>query len=290
MIGALVAYSSRYLWVSDTVRKCGEGKTRRTRRHHRGARERCNNYIPVSQEFYGPSSKFSNTRDAVLFANVRLGQASHGALESRTYECSNMAPRASSPALSENEFDIFDALAGGEEAQQLEGIAADLGINLDIGGDDGSDDEAFIAAKQAASDRKGANLGKSIKKGGGFQAMGLNAALLKAISQKGFKIPTPIQRKAVPLMLQGDDVVGMARTGSGKTAAFVIPMIQKLKAHSAKVGARGVIMSPSRELALQTLKVVKELGRGTDLRTILLVGGDSLEERTYSKLSLKVYR
>lgn len=193
-----------------------------------------------------------------------------------------MAPRASSPAVSENEFDIFDALAGGDDIAQESGQNAELGIDLDIGSDGGSDDEAFIAAKQAASNRKASNLGKSIKKGGGFQAMGLNAALLKAITQKGFKVPTPIQRKAVPLMLQGDDVVGMARTGSGKTAAFVIPMIQKLKAHSAKVGARGVIMSPSRELALQTLKVVKELGRGTDLRTILLVGGDSLEERTIS--------
>lgn len=190
-----------------------------------------------------------------------------------------MAPRASSPALSETEFDIFDALAGGDEAHHETAKTGDLGIDLAIGSDDGSDDEAFIAAKQAASNRKASNLGKSIKKGGGFQAMGLNAMLLKAIAQKGFKIPTPIQRKAVPLMLQGDDVVGMARTGSGKTAAFVIPMIQKLKAHSAKVGARGIIMSPSRELALQTLKVVKELGRGTDLRTILLVGGDSLEER-----------
>ncbi|KAL6708507.1 ATP-dependent RNA helicase dbp10 [Coniothyrium glycines] len=190
-----------------------------------------------------------------------------------------MAPRASSPAVSENEFDIFDALAGADDIAQEAGQATDLGIDLNIGSDDGSDDEAFIAAKQAASNRKGSNLGKSVKKGGGFQAMGLNAALLKAIAQKGFKVPTPIQRKAVPLMLQGDDVVGMARTGSGKTAAFVIPMLQKLKAHSAKVGARGVIMSPSRELALQTLKVVKELGRGTDLRTILLVGGDSLEEQ-----------
>jgi ATP-dependent RNA helicase DDX54/DBP10 len=71
----------------------------------------------------------------------------------------------------------------------------------------------------------------------------------------------------------------MARTGSGKTAAFVIPMIERLKAHSAKVGARALILSPSRELALQTLKVVKELGRGTDLRTILLVGGDNLEDQ-----------
>ncbi|KAF2131412.1 ATP-dependent RNA helicase-like protein dbp10 [Dothidotthia symphoricarpi CBS 119687] len=191
-----------------------------------------------------------------------------------------MAPRASSPALSENEFDIFDALAGGNDVEQPQkGLSTDLGIDLDIGSDDGSDDEAFIAAKQAASNRKASNVGKSVKKGGGFQAMGLNGALLKAITQKGFKIPTPIQRKAVPLILQGDDVVGMARTGSGKTAAFVIPMIQKLKAHSAKVGARGIIMSPSRELALQTLKVVKEFGRGTDLRTILLVGGDSLEEQ-----------
>ena len=71
----------------------------------------------------------------------------------------------------------------------------------------------------------------------------------------------------------------MARTGSGKTAAFVVPMIERLRAHSAQVGARALILSPSRELALQTLKVVKELGRGTDLKCVLLVGGDALEEQ-----------
>lgn len=92
-------------------------------------------------------------------------------------------------------------------------------------------------------------------------------------------MPTPIQRKTIPLVLDNQDVVGMARTGSGKTAAFVIPMIEKLKAHSARVGARALIMSPSRELAIQTLKVVKEFGRGTDLKCVLLVGGDSLEEQ-----------
>lgn len=108
---------------------------------------------------------------------------------------------------------------------------------------------------------------------------GLNSHLLKAIGRKGFSVPTPIQRKTIPLVLDGQDVVGMARTGSGKTAAFVIPMIEKLKAHSARVGARALIMSPSRELALQTLKVVKEFGRGTDLKCVLLVGGDSLEEQ-----------
>ncbi|KAF2791612.1 DEAD/DEAH box helicase [Melanomma pulvis-pyrius CBS 109.77] len=192
-----------------------------------------------------------------------------------------MAPRASSPALSENEFDISNALFGGDEiSAQEQGQTAELGVDLDIDGDDGSDDETFIAAKQAASNRKAANVkGKTGKKAGAFQAMGLNTALLKSITRKGFSVPTPIQRKAIPLILDGQDVVGMARTGSGKTAAFVVPMIEKLKTHSAKVGSRGIILSPSRELALQTLKVVKELGRGTDLRTILLVGGDSLEEQ-----------
>lgn len=79
--------------------------------------------------------------------------------------------------------------------------------------------------------------------------------------------------------MERKDVVGMARTGSGKTAAFVIPMIERLKAHSAMFGIRALILSPSRELALQTLRVVKDFGRGTNLKTVLLVGGDSLEEQ-----------
>ncbi|KAK3990042.1 putative ATP-dependent RNA helicase DBP10 [Cladorrhinum sp. PSN332] len=161
------------------------------------------------------------------------------------------------------------------------GLDLDFGDILQTGNEsDGEGDEDFIAAMQRKSNRKASNLqGKTVKKGGGFQAMGLNANLLRAITRKGFSVPTPIQRKAIPLVLERRDVVGMARTGSGKTAAFVIPMIERLKAHSAKVGARALILSPSRELALQTLKVVKELGRGTDLKTILLVGGDSLEEQ-----------
>jgi hypothetical protein len=59
------------------------------------------------------------------------------------------------------------------------------------------------------------------------ESMGLSEAVLKAIKRKGYRLPTPIQRKAMPLVLQGSDVVAMARTGSGKTAAFVIPMIER---------------------------------------------------------------
>jgi hypothetical protein len=64
---------------------------------------------------------------------------------------------------------------------------------------------------------------------------GLGATLLKAIARKGYKNPTPIQRKTIPPIMAGRDVVGMARTGSGKTVCFIVPMIEKLKIHSAKV-------------------------------------------------------
>ncbi|KAL8407965.1 hypothetical protein RB594_006679 [Gaeumannomyces avenae] len=203
-----------------------------------------------------------------------------------------MPRRAASPAPSENEVDILSSIFTDDvEAARPKmsrpglGISDDFDFDVDAlltGAHDGGEggDEALIALQQAASFRKTKDiLGKSTKKGGGFQAMGLNGILLKAITRKGFSVPTPIQRKAIPLILDRRDVVGMARTGSGKTAAFVVPMIERLRAHSARVGARALIMSPSRELALQTLKVVKELGKGTDLKTVLFVGGDSLEDQ-----------
>ncbi|RUS25867.1 P-loop containing nucleoside triphosphate hydrolase protein [Jimgerdemannia flammicorona] len=137
---------------------------------------------------------------------------------------------------------------------------------------EGDDDEDFIAHENQAAKRKK-------KKSGGFQSMGLSHPIFKAVLHKGFKVPTPIQRKTVPIIMQGLDVVAMARTGSGKTAAFLIPMLEKLKSHSAKVGARAIILSPSRELAMQTQKVTTELGKYTDLRSCILVGGDNLEDQ-----------
>ena len=180
--------------------------------------------------------------------------------------------RSVSPALSENEIDISSNLLGNanfdsdqdsiNEQINVDDRSASKSATQTHNGDSDSDsDSAFIASTQIAANRRSES--KAAKKSGAFQSMGLNTNLLKAITRKGFSVPTPIQRKTIPLILDGQDVVGMARTGSGKTAAFVIPMIEKLKSHSAKVGARGVILSPSRELALQTLKVVKEMSRGT---------------------------
>ncbi|CAH8446034.1 unnamed protein product [Schistosoma margrebowiei] len=116
------------------------------------------------------------------------------------------------------------------------------------------------------------------RKSGGFQSMGLSTATFNGIMKKGYKIPTPIQRKAIPMILSGRDVVSMARTGSGKTAAFLIPLFEKFPCHS-PAGPRALIMSPTRELAIQTLNFTKELGKFTPLKATVILGGDKMEEQ-----------
>lgn len=104
---------------------------------------------------------------------------------------------------------------------------------------------------------------KKKAKSGGFESLGLSPNVYKGIKRKGYRVPTPIQRKTMPLILSGVDVVAMARTGSGKTAAFLLPMLEKLKQHVPQGSVRALILSPTRDLALQTLKFAKELGRFT---------------------------
>ncbi|CAI4231838.1 unnamed protein product [Auanema sp. JU1783] len=133
-----------------------------------------------------------------------------------------------------------------------------------------SDDEDF---SHLHADRN-----RKYKKAGGWQALGLDHNVFKGVEKKGFKQPTPIQRKTIPCILDGKDVVAMSRTGSGKTAAFIIPMLQKLKGRDT-TGIRALLISPTRELALQTFKVMKELGRFTGLHCAILVGGDALEDQ-----------
>ena len=113
----------------------------------------------------------------------------------------------------------------------------------------------------------------------GFEALGLSPTVLAGVTRAGFRKPTPIQKKAIPLALLGHDLVAMARTGSGKTAAFVLPMLERLKSHSETVGARALVLAPTRDLALQTLKFIKLVGRETGLRAVLIVGGESMESQ-----------
>jgi len=143
------------------------------------------------------------------------------------------------------------------------------------GGDDpGAESETEIDTSKLVQE---ANRKK--KKSGGFQSMGLSQEVWKGVIKKGYKVPTPIQRKTVPLIMDGKDVVAMARTGSGKTAAFLLPMFERLKARTAKSGARALVLSPTRELALQTLRFCKELGRFTGLTYSCVLGGDAMEKQ-----------
>ncbi|KAM1019007.1 hypothetical protein ACFX2C_040568 [Malus domestica] len=132
----------------------------------------------------------------------------------------------------------------------------------------------YVSSKK---DLKRREIQKKKAKSGGFESLNLSPNVFNAIKRKGYKVPTPIQRKTMPLILAGNDVVAMARTGSGKTAAFLIPMLERLKEHVPQGGVRALILSPTRDLALQTHKFTKELSRFMDVRISLLVGGDSME-------------
>ena len=107
-----------------------------------------------------------------------------------------------------------------------------------------------------------------------FQKYNLSKEILNSLDGINFKIPTPIQEKAIPLILLGNDVLGSAQTGTGKTAAFCIPMIEILM-KSSKGSA--LILTPTRELAKQVLDVIKILiGHKPELKSVSLIGGESM--------------
>jgi len=114
-----------------------------------------------------------------------------------------------------------------------------------------------------------------------FTDLSLSPALLRAIAQEGYTTPTPIQAKAIPLCLEGKDVLGCAQTGTGKTAAFVLPILHRLMTQPADKSARGVIkaraliLSPTRELACQIADSVMNYGREAGLSHTVIYGGVS---------------
>ncbi|KAF5314060.1 hypothetical protein D9611_006832 [Ephemerocybe angulata] len=115
-----------------------------------------------------------------------------------------------------------------------------------------------------------------------FLSMNLSRPLLKAITSLGFSKPTPIQAATIPVALLGKDVVGNAVTGSGKTAAFMIPMLERLlyRDKGKKAAAtRCLVLLPTRELAVQCFEVGKKLASHTDVQLCLLVGGLSLKSQ-----------
>src|SRR5213080_1138910 len=115
-----------------------------------------------------------------------------------------------------------------------------------------------------------------------FTDLPLTPAMLDAIAAAGYSTPTPIQARAIPPILDGSDLIGCAQTGTGKTAAFAIPTIERLTGAGARAlgrpgsGPRALVLAPTRELALQIAETFDTLGRTRGVRTIVLIGGESM--------------
>ena len=108
-----------------------------------------------------------------------------------------------------------------------------------------------------------------------FDDLGLSAPLLKAIKKQGYENPSPIQQKAIPAILDGRDVMAAAQTGTGKTAGFSLPILQRLASgrRARPNQARALILTPTRELAAQVGESVREYGLHTDLTSAVVFGG-----------------
>jgi ATP-dependent RNA helicase RhlE len=113
-----------------------------------------------------------------------------------------------------------------------------------------------------------------------FESLGLRTELLRAVSEKGYSTPTPIQKQAIPPILEGQDIMGGAQTGTGKTAGFTLPLLQRLmesgKPPHGKRPVRALVLTPTRELAAQVHESVLDYGKHLPLRSTVIYGGVSI--------------
>ena len=109
-----------------------------------------------------------------------------------------------------------------------------------------------------------------------FEIFNFHPTIMAGIAAAGYETPTPIQQQAIPAVLDGRDLIGLAQTGTGKTAAFVLPVLQRLM-HGVRGKVRAAVISPTRELAEQTCQTFIELGKDTGLRSISIYGGVGME-------------
>ena len=113
-----------------------------------------------------------------------------------------------------------------------------------------------------------------------FADLGLSEPILQAIAEMGYKHPTPIQEQAIPIVLMGRDVLGVAQTGTGKTAGFTLPMMEILAGSRARARMpRSLILEPTRELALQVAENFVQYGKHLKLTHALLIGGESMNDQ-----------
>lgn len=110
-----------------------------------------------------------------------------------------------------------------------------------------------------------------------FHSLGISKSILKALEKMGFEEATPIQEQTIPLAMEGKDVIGQAQTGTGKTAAFGIPMIDKIEKDQKKI--QGLVVAPTRELAIQVSEEIHRLGQYKGVKTMPVYGGQHMERQ-----------
>src|SRR5690606_10407693 len=115
-----------------------------------------------------------------------------------------------------------------------------------------------------------------------FESLGLSPALLRALSDASYTTPTPIQAQSIPALLSGQDLLGAAQTGTGKTAAFGLPLLQKLAKETPPKGPRkprALVLVPTRELAVQVSDSLKTYGRHLRLSVTMIFGGVGMQQQ-----------
>ncbi len=110
-----------------------------------------------------------------------------------------------------------------------------------------------------------------------FKSMGLSPAVLKSLEDMGFEEPSPIQTRTIPLIMQGGDLIGQAQTGTGKTAAFGVPIVESLDHRSKRVQA--LVLAPTRELAIQVSEEITKIGRHSGVKVVPIYGGQSYDRQ-----------
>ncbi|KAF5687443.1 ATP-dependent RNA helicase DRS1 [Fusarium circinatum] len=166
-----------------------------------------------------------------------------------------------------------------DAASDNDSVATPTGHPDDDASDDSDEEEdaeeeakrkAFFAPEEVEAPGK--------KNASSFQAMSLSRPILRGLATVGFSKPTPIQAKSIPIALMGKDLVGGAVTGSGKTGAFIVPILERLLYRPKKIPTtRVVVLTPTRELAIQCHAVATKLAAFTDIKFTLAVGGLSLK-------------
>ena len=106
-----------------------------------------------------------------------------------------------------------------------------------------------------------------------FSDFGLSKELEQAVNNMGFEEPTPIQAQAIPIALNGKDMIGQAQTGTGKTTAFGVPLLEKLNVDE---GLQGLVVCPTRELAVQVAEELNRIGQVKGIRTLPIYGGQDI--------------